>query len=290
MRLIDFDEADLGGFRAAQRLAYSCASEVARQLAPGITEKEAARRMERWMRHAGVRTFFHRPFAWFGDRTAFRGVRHELDFFPTERRLEPGMPAILDVAPIVDGYVADIGYATSLGENRVQERMREDLLECRAQILAGVRARKTFKAIYEELDRWIVQHGYENAHRRYPERVLAHRVVRLDPARVSTRHFLGFGLDQYRWLIPSALRARFSKRDSPLWNDRAESDHAPQPGLWAVEPHLALRGVGAKWEEILVVTEHDAHWLDDDVPHVREGLRREWPAAAIASRGHEVRA
>ena len=52
------------------------------------------------------------------------------------------------------------------------------------------------------------------------------------------------------------------------------SDHPPQPGLWAVEPHLGFRGTGAKFEEILVVTdskdpEQSAFWLDDDLPHVR---------------------
>jgi hypothetical protein len=46
------------------------------------------------------------------------------------------------------------------------------------------------------------------------------------------------------------------------------SDHPPYPGLWAVEPHLGFRGTGAKFEEILVVTEGDAFWLDDELPHV----------------------
>jgi hypothetical protein len=32
--------------------------------------------------------------------------------------------------------------------------------------------------------------------------------------------------------------------------------------------------VGAKFEEILVVTEEDAYWLDDDPPHVKR-----WAAA-----------
>ncbi|MEI7034051.1 hypothetical protein [Streptomyces pratensis] len=44
--------------------------------------------------------------------------------------------------------------------------------------------------------------------------------------------------------------------------------------LWAVEPQLGFRGTGAKFEEILVVTdsggpEQSAFWLDDDLPHVR---------------------
>ena len=35
----------------------------------------------------------------------------------------------------------------------------------------------------------------------------------------------------------------------------------PKPGLWAIEPHLSRDGVGAKWEEIRVVTDNDAYWF-----------------------------
>jgi hypothetical protein len=42
-----------------------------------------------------------------------------------------------------------------------------------------------------------------------------------------------------------------------------------------VEPHLGFRGVGAKFEELLVVTEDSAYWLDDDLPHVRRWQARQ---------------
>ena len=61
---------------------------------------------------------------------------------------------------------------------------------------------------------------------------------------------------------------------SPIWNSSDSSTHAPTIGLWAVEPHLGFQGVGAKWEELLVITEDDAFWLDDDVPHVRRWQAR----------------
>jgi peptidase M24-like protein len=92
------------GFREVQRLAYECAEAVAAQLKPGVTEREAARMQREWLRERGVRDWFHLPFAWFGDRTAFAGFRIPLQFFPTGRRLEPGMPFILDLAPIYEGY------------------------------------------------------------------------------------------------------------------------------------------------------------------------------------------
>ncbi|MBA5845199.1 Xaa-Pro aminopeptidase, partial [Escherichia coli] len=34
-------------------------------------------------------------------------------------------------------------------------------------------------------------------------------------------------------------------------------------------------GVGAKFEELLVITDDDAYWLDEDLPHVRRWQRRQ---------------
>ncbi len=114
--------ADLRGFRRVQRLAYECAEAVAARLEPGVTEREAARMQREWLSERGVKDWFHLPFAWFGDRTAFTDFRIPLQFFPTNRRLEPGMPYILDMAPVLEGYTADIGYSGALGAHPVQER------------------------------------------------------------------------------------------------------------------------------------------------------------------------
>lgn len=103
--------AELDGFRQTQRLAYACAEEVAARLRPGVTEREAARMLRRWLEARGVRDWFHLPFAWFGDRTAFTGFRIPLQFFPTGRRLEEGMPFILDLAPVYRGFSADVGFS-----------------------------------------------------------------------------------------------------------------------------------------------------------------------------------
>ena len=260
---------DLARFRDVQRLAYACAEAIAAELEPGVTEREAARRMERWLTDRGVDDWFHRPFAWFGDRTAFRGLVAPHQFFPTDRRLAPGMPYILDVAPTVDGYAADIGYAGSLGENAVMAKALEDLREHRALILSGVQARKPFRAIYADVDVLLSRQGYDNRHRCYPFGVLAHRVDRVaGPGAGLT--FAGFGLRGLGSLLRS-VAVGLPAGWSPLWGESIASEHPPAPGLWAIEPHLGCREVGAKFEELLVVTPDDAYWLDDDVPHVRKG-------------------
>ncbi|WP_460067598.1 M24 family metallopeptidase [Streptomyces sp. YKOK-I1] len=274
--------AELRGFRQVQRLAYACAEAVAARLEPGITEREAARMQREWLRERGVRDWFHLPFAWFGDRTAFAGFRIPLQFFPTGRRLEPGMPFILDLAPVFQGYTADIGYSGALGAHPVQERLLADLEAHRELILREVRERRSLREIYADVDRLMVRQGYANRHRAYPFGVIAHKVDRVREHRFPPRLF-GFGTQALRGLAADALHGH-REGWSPLWSPYRFSDHPPRPGLWAVEPHLGFRGTGAKFEEILVVTdsadpEEGAFWLDDDVPHVRR-----WAEAKTAGK------
>jgi Xaa-Pro aminopeptidase len=237
-----------------------------------VTERDAARMQRSWLRARGVRDWFHLPFAWFGDRTAFTDFRVPLQFFPTGRRLEPGMPFILDMAPVYKGFTADIGYSGSLGANPVQDRLMADLEAHRALLLREVRERRPLREIYEDVDRLMVRQGYANRHRAYPFGVIAHKIDRVAERPWSPRLF-GFGTQALKGLASDALHGH---RDgwSPLWSPYRFSDHPPHPGLWAVEPHLGFRGTGAKFEEILVVTdskdpEQSAFWLDDDLPHVR---------------------
>ncbi|MGK5544952.1 M24 family metallopeptidase [Streptomyces sp. URMC 127] len=263
---------ELQGFREVQRLAYDCAEAVAAQLRPGVTEREAARMQREWLHGRGVRDWFHLPFAWFGDRTAFAGFRVPLQFFPTGRQLEPGMPFILDMAPVHRGFTADIGYSGCLGPDPLHDRMLDDLGEHRELVLRGVRERRSLREIYEDVDRLMARQGYANRHRAYPFGVIAHKVGRV-PERRWSPHVFGFGTRALRGLASDALHGH-REGWSPLWSPYRFSDHPPRPGLWAVEPHLGFRGTGVKFEELLVVTdsrdpEESAFWLDDDLPHVR---------------------
>ncbi|MFJ2111735.1 M24 family metallopeptidase [Streptomyces sp. NPDC087850] len=264
--------AELRGFREVQRLAYACAQAVAERLRPGMTEREAARMQREWLRERGVRDWFHLPFAWFGDRTAFAGFRIPLQFFPTGRRLAEGMPYILDLAPVHGGFSADVGYSGCLGRNPLHDKLLTDLGAHRELILREVRERRSLREIYADVDRLMVRQGYANRHRAYPFGLIAHRIGRVKDRRWSPQVF-GFGTQALKGLASDALRGH---RDgwSPLWSPYAFSDHPPTPGLWAVEPHLGFRGTGAKFEEMLVVTDskdpvQSAFWLDDDLPHVR---------------------
>ncbi|MGH3694207.1 MAG: M24 family metallopeptidase [Pseudonocardiaceae bacterium] len=262
------DPAELAKFRELQQLAYTAAETVAQTLEPGVTEKQAARRIREYLVEAGVQDWFHTPFAWFGDRTAFRGFRIPLQFFPTNRRLEEGMPFILDCAPVRAGYMADIGYAGCLGTNRIHQQLMDDLAEYRELIVTRVNDGAALQQIYHDVDALITRHGYDNRHRVYPGRVIGHQVGKVH-SRLPTFITAGFGIRSLQTLVGDLIVERMHHR-SPLWADGDISNHPATPGLWAVEPHIGFRDVGVKFEEILVVPGTDgAYWLDDDLPHVR---------------------
>lgn len=273
--------SDLDGFRAAQSLAYACAETVAADMAPGMTERDVAARMQEYLSDNGAEDCFHRPFAWFGDRTAFRGLigvkqlgGFNPAFFPSRRRLQADMPFILDCAPTVHGYTADIGYCGVVGSNRVLDKLMDDLREYRSLILEQVRERRPLAEISRAVDALCRKHGYEPRHKAYPFETLAHRVEILHDA-PDARHWTlaRFGVRNIGELMRDRVRGA-REGWNPIWNSSASSEHPPTPGLWAVEPHLGFYDVGAKFEELLVVTEDDAYWLDDNVPHVRRWQTR----------------
>jgi methionine aminopeptidase len=267
------DPVELAKFRELQQLAYAAAQSVALTLQPGVTEKQAAQRIRKYLLKAGVQDWFHTPFAWFGDRTAFRRFRTPLQFFPTHRRLAEGMPFILDCAPVREGYVADIGYAGCLGTNRIYEQLMDDLAEYRELIITKVCEGAPLQQIYHDVDALIARHGYDNRHRVYPGRVIAHQVGKVH-SRLPKFIAAGFGIRSLQTLFGDLIVERMYHR-SPLWADGEISNHPATPGLWAVEPHIGFRDVGVKFEEILVVTgSGDAYWLDDDLPHVCRWQRR----------------
>ncbi|MDH6119918.1 Xaa-Pro aminopeptidase [Kitasatospora sp. GAS204A] len=274
----DYSAADLDRFREVQQLAYHCAEQVAAWIEPGVTERQATQKLCRCLVAEGVDDFFHVPFAWFGDRTAFRHFHTPLQFFAGSRVLQEGMPYVLDCAPVVDGYTADIGYGGKVGANPVWDRLAQDLKVYRELILREVRARRPLDEVYAAVDAQLAAHGYDNRHQVYPGRVIGHQVTRNTSRAPKGVNLFGFGLRTLQTLGRELISERLHGR-SPLWADGRASRHAPTPGLWAVEPHIGFREVGIKFEELLVVTEDEAYWLDDDLPHVRRWTSLEEAAA-----------
>ncbi len=286
---------DLDGFRAAQALAYACAEAIHAELRPGITEREVAAKMKAWLAAHGATDCLHQPFAWFGHRTAFRGLigvnqlrGFNPAFFPSHKKLEENMPFILDCAPTLNGYTADIGYAGVLGHNPILDQLMDDLAAHRELIIRMIRERRLMSEVSQAVDALCIRQGVEPRHHAYPFSVLAHRVEKLPDTPIAPKISLGrFGIRSVLSLGREAAQG-LKEGWSPLWASHQRSAHAPVPGLWAVEPHLGFRHVGAKFEELLVITEDDAFWLDDDVPHVKRWIARGvigWPVQKAGKAG-----
>ena len=245
-------EEALEGYRRCQTLARKAAQEVASFIQEGWTEKETALLFETYLRDNGVRSFFHRPFVWFGERTRFDGIKSYAAYQPSQRRILTGEVFILDVAPILNGYVCDIGYTRSLGENRELEEAKLFLHEIREKILEFFTKEKTGGAIWEKVDRYFETTGYENIHSKYPFGVLGHRVSRA-PSETEGFQVLHFGWQSYWNLVSRGLFGQLL----------GKFHSGGLTGIWAVEPHIGTKTFGAKFEEILVVDDKGPRWLDE---------------------------
>jgi Xaa-Pro aminopeptidase len=281
---------DLDRFRQVQRFAFDIAQKVESQLQPGMSEYEVCTLILAAQAQAEVCQVFHEPYAWFGPRTALGQdwapdvvetavvaagrMAPSASFSPTHDALQDGMAVILDLAPVMHGIPADISYSCVLGSNTTFHQLDAGLALVRNFLLEGIRAGETLLDLYCQLDVLLAQRGWRNCHQHYPDRAMGHLVFPLgrDPDRPSP--VPGFGPAAAEALLAAGLEAVEAGTGYPVWNDSSLCDHRPAPGLWAVEPHIGKEGVGIKFEEILVVTEDDAYWLDDDPPHVQR-----WAAA-----------
>ncbi len=266
----DFSKEELGKFKQFQKQSYDTLEAVKKQLTVGMTEIVAARLMRKAFHQQGVHSYFHVPVALVGERTGYPGDFGQLEALATEKKLEEGMAIILDAAPIYEGYIVDTSLATSFGENSDQVLAHKKLEVFRSKILDLVKQQKTFSDIELKVDTMIKELGAENCHRKHIGEVLGHRVFRstnllwrfFKIKQLSVRHVF--------WLVYKSLATKKGWiNQSPNWNHRRTSNHKPFEGLWAVEPHLVFNGIGVKFEEIMVITENDAYWLDDDLPHVK---------------------
>lgn len=265
-----FTDPHLEQFRRWQAVSYDVLGEVAAGIEPGVTERDATRWAMKAYRREGADRFFHLPVALFGDRTTLPEPWTILSFWPTDRALEPGDPVVLDASPIFDGYVVDTSISYSPESSPAHTAVMADDLTYRATILDAVRSGATFREIAQTVDTDMTRRGYRNCHRLHPEQVLAHRAVRIiDPTALPPPDPSGFDPTVLGWFIDGIAAAQDHGTPSPTWSDRPTSDHPPAPGLWAVEPHLARGDLGLKWEELLVIEDDDAYWLDENVPHLR---------------------
>jgi hypothetical protein len=185
------------------------------------------------------------------------------------------MPFILDVAPICDEYVADVSYTACLGDNDSLRALKWELAVYRTNIRDMVGAGATIGDLCREMERIALELGHEVAHDRDGTTTLGHKLstVIFRPPEVEPEQSGGRSrTGKSAMPLVTAHASRFG-RCSPRWSTTESADDLKRPidpGLWSVEPHLSRGELGAKWQELLVVTNDATYWLDNDVPHVRE--------------------
>ncbi len=249
---IEMTDEDIRGYLASQNLANEAAFEVAKLMEEGWTERQAADLLNTYLADHGATRFFHKAFVWFGDRTRFAGVKTNLDYLPTSRVITEGDVFILDVAPIYKGYMSDIGYTSSLGENAELAKAQKFLQQIRTAIPKMFDGENSGGDVWKKVDQMILDGGYDNIHSKYPFSVLGHRLHKIEAEGLAL-NFINFGWQSY-WAFLS--RGLFGQ----LLNEHYAGD---LQGLWAVEPHIGTENFGAKFEEILVVESNKVWWLND---------------------------
>lgn len=261
-----FDAGELVRFRELQKICFDIQAKMASELEAGLTERAVAQELFRRYRAAGAGNFFHLPVVLFGARTGLPGQWGIGKFYPREVELKEGDAVILDGAPMFDGFMLDTSYSFAFGDNPAHDAMMGHLLKQREAIRDAVNAGKTFLQVAEDVASDCAALGYEGVHEKHPGAVLGHRAIRVrGPQGWRLRGADGAALG---WFLLKVAQSKFFARQSPLWNRNPAGNHAPTDGLWMVEPHFSSGDFGAKWEEILIIEDGKARWLQDDPPHV----------------------
>lgn len=295
-----YSAADLDRFRQVQRLAYDIALRVESQLQVGITEIEACTLVAAAQTECEVIQVFHDPYVLFDARTVLApgGTSSDApgsegggsvltagslanELAPTKQVLRDGAPVIIDLAPVAHGVSSDIAYSCVLGTNRTFKELDAGLARIRSFLRDGIAARASMLMLYHQLDELVAARGWESCHHRQADRALGHLVFPLEHETDRPTPLPGWGAVAAEKMLAAGIDALDHGTCYPLWNDSSFTDYPATPGLWAIEPHIGLDGVGVKFEELLVVTDDDAYWLDDDLPHVKRWRAARYNTASL---------
>jgi Xaa-Pro aminopeptidase len=247
------DSTELSARKAAQDLALRCAAETAHAIAPGWSERQAARFMRDWLGNHGVRDWFHRPLVFFGERTRYHDFAALTDLRPTDRILQDNDIYILDAGPVVNGLAVDVSITGQCGEVPGYAEATKLLQAIRTDLPGLVRqCGLNGQGVWQSVRTRIEQHGFDPVHQTSPYSFFGHRLngTRGFPL---ARILAGRGRQTYSEFFARGLAGQ-------LWSGTRQS---ALTGIWAVEPHIGAAGFGVKFEESLIVTPDYVGWLRD---------------------------
>jgi Xaa-Pro aminopeptidase len=144
-----------------QRIRRSCLAAAAgmkaavRAVKPGVTESRVAAEAERAMRYAGAEEFY-RTYVSSGPRT---NIAHGL---PTNRKIQAGELVMIDLAPVVDGYSADLCRTVAAGKPTAGQQAAYDLYrQAQRATIAKVRAGAEMADLEHTLRGTLAEAGHE---------------------------------------------------------------------------------------------------------------------------------
>jgi len=210
------DASELALIQAAVDLADRCFEHILPQLKPGVTEREIAWRMEKFMRENGADGLAFQTIVASGPNGALPHAR------PTDRPLAAGEFVTLDFGCVWKGYCSDITRTVFLGEPTAKHReLYELVLRAQKAGIAAVRPGRSGREVDAVSREIIAQAGYGDAF----------------------GHGLGHGL---------GLEVH---EEIPRLSTRSETVLAPGM-VTSVEPGVYLPGWGGiRIEDLVVVTE-----------------------------------
>jgi len=262
------EQETLRGYARAQALSLEAALEVADQLRPGVTEAETAQLLDQKARSLGARGQFHRTLVWFGEHTRFQGQSSRIGAFPGDTALESGAAVILDHAPLFDGYPGDVSHSRNAGEGDHGTGATAHLAALRAAIPPMVAQGMTSMEIALAVRQLTEAAGMRSLQNRYLFHALGHRVESVRFPGLSTIRLAGLGLPSAARLFGPAILHGVPgiQAEWPIWSESPRANIRPGHGLWSIEPHIECEGRGVKWEELLLIDDEGARWLEADSP------------------------
>lgn len=241
--------SDLQSYLKAQSLCIEVLNEASTFCQPDVSEKEMSSLILSLFKKKGVKHFFHQPFTWFGERSRFQNFKLPTDFMPTSRRRKANEAYILDAAPVVDGYICDVGLSFLEKPTAEFQKGEKLLAELYEQIPGWFETLPTTAEVWQKVDEVLKAAGTDNCHQKYPFEVLGHRVYKSNP--MWDFYLLRFGLGSAQNILSKGFKSELLGPKST----------AKKEGLWALEPHIGLNGFGMKFEELLFFDNGKAQWL-----------------------------
>lgn len=208
------DPEEIQLLKNAAQLTYQGYKWFKSVLKPGISEKQAATKLEFWLRDQGAHAMSFETIVAFGEGSAYPHYR------AGKAELKEGMPVLLDFGIEKDGLVSDMTRSFFFwGEDPEYEKVMNLIQEVHLDTLAQVRAGVTTSFLDQYCYDLMCKAGYEQA----------------------VKHRLGHSLGQ-------------TVHEYPVFDRKGDTVELPEGSVVAIEPGLYFaKKWGIRHEDMVLV-------------------------------------